>query len=243
MPLGITTATRSDLSTLQSLVNTYGTADYNAWQTQRIPQYSFVKYPSAGAVTNPLFGFSSAQSGYTLQDTNLQKPGCIAQNHFLVRSISCVIKCISTRPDQWGSNANCDLNAFASEFLLGLGSAGVLNFFIGAKPFLQMKSPFILLPNVGGADYWRDGGIYSATITAGAATAFTSDVPYVSAKARRNQFILDPPLFIAAEQPFTASIDFPSGAIPIISTNVYNSVTNPYYIGCVLDGVLIRPVQ
>lgn len=240
---GITTATSADLNTLNQLVAQYGTADYNQWQTQRIPQYSFVKYQSAGSVVNPLFGFSYAQSGYTLQDTNLQKPGCIAQNHFLVRSISACLKYIDLGINVWGSNANSDLNAIASEYLAGFASAGVLNFTIGQKPFLQIKTPWILCPQNGGVDNLTAGGVQGITTATNTLSVFTSDVPFVQPKGRRNQFVLDPPLFIAAEQPFTVSLDFPSGPIPIIATNVYNSSTNPYWIGVVLDGVLIRPVQ
>jgi hypothetical protein len=63
---------------------------------------------------------------------------------------------------------------------------------------------------------------------------------------RSNVYFTDPNILIEAEQQFNVSLQFPSGAVPVLATNVINiggANANPYKIGIILDGLLLRPVQ
>jgi hypothetical protein len=60
---------------------------------------------------------------------------------------------------------------------------------------------------------------------------------------RSNVYFVDPNILIEAEQQFNVSLQFPSGIVPVLATNVVNDSTNPLKVGVILDGLLLRPVQ
>jgi len=60
---------------------------------------------------------------------------------------------------------------------------------------------------------------------------------------RANAFIIEPSILVEPEQAFSVQINYLSGAVPVISSNVVNDSTNPLYVGVTLDGVLLRPLQ
>jgi len=72
-------------------------------------------------------------------------------------------------------------------------------------------------------------------------------VPWVTqTKMRPNVYFTDPNILIEAEQQFTVTLDYPSGLVPVLATNVINiggANANPYKVGVILDGLLLRPVQ
>jgi hypothetical protein len=69
-------------------------------------------------------------------------------------------------------------------------------------------------------------------------------VPWVTQTKRRdNVYFVDPNILIEAEQQFTVQINYPSGLVPVLATNVVNDTSNPLKIGVILDGLLLRPVQ
>jgi hypothetical protein len=84
----------------------------------------------------------------------------------------------------------------------------------------------------------------SAAPIPAAGAAQVSGVPWVTqTKMRPNVYFVDPNILIEAEQQFTVTLDFPSGVVPVLATNVVNDSTNPLKVGVIFDGLLLRPVQ
>ena len=226
----------------------FGVIDYTRWQAIRWQWYSYVTYPSAGSTQLTFFGQVAGQAGVTLQDTNLPKAGSFGQTHFQLKSISTDIQIAANDVDGFtrANQASLDTRALASDYLGGFVQAGVLNFSVGARPFATIVKPFQYAPPPGspldlGNSYVNQ--ISAAPIPA-AGAAQVSGVPWVTqTKMRSNVYFTDPNILIEAEQQFTVTLDFPSGVVPVLATNVVNDTTNPLKVGVILDGLLLRPVQ
>ena len=226
----------------------FGVIDYSRWQAIRWQWYSYVTYPSAGASTLTFFGQVAGQTGVTLQDTNLPKAGSFGQTHFQLKSISTDIQIANNDVDGFtrANQATLDTRALASDFLGGFVQAGVLNFAVGARPFATIVKPFQYAPPPGSPlDY--DNSYVNQISAAPVPAAGTADVvglPWVTqTKMRNNVYFVDPNILIEAEQQFTVTLDFPSGLVPVLATNVVNDTTNPLKVGVIFDGLLLRPVQ
>jgi hypothetical protein len=229
----------------------FGVIDYSRWQAIRWQWYSYVTYPAAGATELNFFGQVAGQAGVTLQDTNLPKAGSFGQTHFQLKSISTDIQIGNNDVDGF-TRANIDTidtRALASDFLGGFVQAGVLRFNVGSRPFATIVKPFQYAPPPGSPlDYDNSyiNQISAAPNPAVGATA-VSGVPWVTqTKMRSNVYFVDPNILIEAEQQFNVSLQFPSGAVPVLATNVINiggANANPIKVGVVLDGLLLRPVQ
>ena len=226
----------------------FGVIDYSRWQAIRWQWYSYVTYPSAGTTELNFFGQVAGQSGVTLQDTNLPKAGSFGQTHFQLKSISTDIQINSNDVDGFtrANQATIDTRALASDFLGGFVQAGVLRFNVGARPFATIVKPFQYAPPPGSPlDY--DNTYVNQISAAPVPAAGASDVvgvPWVTqTKIRNNVYFVDPNILIEAEQQFNVSLQFPSGAVPVLATNVVNDSTNPLKVGVILDGLLLRPVQ
>jgi hypothetical protein len=226
----------------------FGVIDYSRWQAIRWQWYSYVTYPSAGSTQLTFFGQVAGQAGVTLQDTNLPKAGSFGQTHFQLKSISTDIQIAANDVDGFtrANQASLDTRALASDYLGGFVQAGVLNFSVGARPFATIVKPFQYAPPPGspldlGNSYVNQ--ISAAPIPA-AGAAQVSGVPWVTqTKMRSNVYFTDPNILIEAEQQFTVTLDFPSGVVPVLATNVVNDTTNPLKVGVIFDGLLLRPVQ
>jgi hypothetical protein len=229
----------------------FGVIDYSRWQAIRWQWYSYVTYPAAGATELNFFGQVAGQANVTLQDTNLPKAGSFGQTHFQLKSISTDIQIGNNDVDGF-TRANIDTidtRALASDFLGGFVQAGVLRFNVGSRPFATIVKPFQYAPPPGSPlDYDNTyvNQISAAPNPAVGATA-VSGVPWVTqTKMRSNVYFVDPNILIEAEQQFNVSLQFPSGAVPVLATNVINiggANANPIKVGVVLDGLLLRPVQ
>ena len=229
----------------------FGVIDYSRWQAIRWQWYSYVTYPAAGATELNFFGQVAGQAGVTLQDTNLPKAGSFGQTHFQLKSISTDIQIAQNDVDGF-TRANIDTidtRALASDFLGGFVQAGLLRFNVGSRPFATIVKPFQYAPPPGSPlDYDNTyvNQISAAPNPAVGATA-VSGVPWVTqTKMRSNVYFVDPNILIEAEQQFSVSLQFPSGAVPVLATNVINiggANANPIKVGVVLDGLLLRPVQ
>jgi hypothetical protein len=226
----------------------FGVIDYSRWQAIRWQWYSYITYPSAGASTLTFFGQVAGQTGVTLQDTNLPKAGSFGQTHFQLKSISTDIQIANNDVDGFtrANQATLDTRALASDFLGGFVQAGVLNFSVGARPFATIVKPFQYAPPPGSPlDY--DNSYVNQISAAPVPAAGAADVvglPWVTqTKMRNNVYFTDPNILIEAEQQFTVTLDFPSGAVPVLATNVVNDTTNPLKVGVIFDGLLLRPVQ
>jgi hypothetical protein len=226
----------------------FGVIDYSRWQAIRWQWYSYVTYPSAGTTELNFFGQVAGQAGVTLQDTNLPKAGSFGQTHFQLKSISTDIQINANDVDDFtrANIATIDTRALASDFIGGFVQAGVLRFSVGSRPFATIPKPFQYAPPPGSPlDYENT---YVNQISAAPAPANAVEdvvgVPWVTqTKLRNNVYFVDPNILIEAEQQFNVSLQFPSGAVPVLATNVVNDTTNPLKVGVILDGLLLRPVQ
>jgi len=229
----------------------FGVIDYTRWQAIRWQWYSYITYPAAGASTLTFFGQVAGQAGVTLQDTNLPKAGSFGQTHFQLKSISTDIQIAENDVDQFTrANINdIDTRATATDYIGGFVQAGVLNFSVGARPFATIPKPFQYAPPPGSPLDLEN--TFVNQISAAPAPAVGVEqvvgVPWVTqTKMRPNVYFVDPNILIEAEQQFTVTIDFPSGLVPVLATNVINiggANANPYKVGVILDGLLLRPVQ
>lgn len=238
--------------------NRLGTVDYSRFQSLRGQYYSWVTYPQAGANTISFFGNVVGQSGITLADTNMPKAGSFGQVYFLVKTISLAVKIWNDDLDGFtrANQASLDTRAAASDYLAGFVQAGVLTFNIGARPFLVAPKPFLYLPTPGtDPDHFPSfGQQLSAAPTPAAGAASVSGLPRVTQTLEReNVFRFDPSLLIEPEQQFDISLSYPTGLVPVIATAVTNLAgpggvaagtnTNPFKVGVILDGVVLRPMQ
>ena len=226
----------------------FGVIDYSRWQAIRWQWYSYVTYPSAGSTELNFFGQVAGQAGVTLQDTNLPKAGSFGQTHFQLKSISTDIQIANNDVDGFtrANIATIDTRALASDFLGGFVQAGVLNFSVGARPFATIVKPFQYAPPPGSPLDLANS--YVNQISAAPVPAVGAEqvvgVPWVTqTKMRSNVYFVDPNILIEAEQQFNVKLNFPSGVVPVLATNVVNDSTNPLKVGVILDGLLLRPVQ
>jgi hypothetical protein len=226
----------------------FGVIDYSRWQAIRWQWYSYVTYPSAGTTELNFFGQVAGQAGVTLQDTNLPKAGSFGQTHFQLKSISTDIQIANNDVDGFtrANIASIDTRALASDFLGGFVQAGVLNFSVGARPFATIVKPFQYAPPPGSPLDLSNS--YVNQISAAPVPAVGAEqvvgVPWVTqTKMRSNVYFTDPNILIEAEQQFNVKLNFPSGVVPVLATNVVNDSTNPLKVGVILDGLLLRPVQ
>ena len=226
----------------------FGVIDYTRWQAIRWQWYSYITYPSAGSTELNFFGQVAGQAGVTLQDTNLPKAGSFGQTHFQLKSLSTDIQIASNDVDGFtrANQATLDTRALASDFLGGFVQAGVLRFSVGARPFATIVKPFQYAPPPGSPlDYDNTyvNQISAAPVPAAGASQVVG-VPWITqTKMRSNVYFVDPNILIEAEQQFNVSLQFPSGIVPVLATNVVNDSTNPLKVGVILDGLLLRPVQ
>lgn len=222
------------------LQSRYGSADYKSWQTIRKPFYSYILYPDAGA--NSLTFFGTAIGAVNRQLTNIPKAGSIGQNHFLIKSIKFKYFIAS---ENLTAFANTEATTLFSDLVWGFASAGVAELTVGARLLAQIIKPFYYAPPADGQPLVHTGGVETLTLSeATPNTLATSAIgePHATLQSRNvNRYIFDPNIFLEAEQNFEITLKYPSGLIPVIATTVTGS--NPLYVGCVLDGILFRPVQ
>lgn len=226
----------------------FGVIDYSRWQAIRWQWYSYITYPSAGTTELNFFGQVAGQAGVTLQDTNLPKAGSFGQTHFQLKSISTDIQIANNDVDGFtqANQATLDTRALASDLIGGFASAGVLSFSVGARPFATIVKPFQYAPPPGSPldlENTYVNQISAAPVPAPGVTQVVG-VPWVTqTKLRNNVYFVDPNILIEAEQQFTVKLQFPSGVVPVLATNVVNDTTNPLKVGVIFDGLLLRPVQ
>lgn len=237
--------TNSQLS-LQALQGQFGSADYSSWQSNRKRWYSYLTYPSAGQPILTFFGTAMGQGTppQTPELTNMPKAGSFGQGHFLLKSIAAVIKINTWNLAAWNG---LDASSVYSDLLMGFTQAGVLTLNINSRPFAQIPKPFLYAPPYDGHERVYTSGLTSLTLLQGTPNTLgsvTTSPPYAEQLTLRDScYLVDPNVFIEAEQNFDVSISFPDGNIPILATSIVNDTTNPLLVGVVLDGVFFRPLQ
>lgn len=215
------------LSQLQSM---YGSFDPNNVQTRRRSYYSYVAYPQAGQSVFTFFGQTIGTANRQL--TNIQRSGHL-DNPFIVKSLRTRYFIPNQNDNSW---AGTDASSLFSDIANGFFTAGVLRMIISSKDWLQLPTPFEYAP----ASYGMPS-VYTAG-TAGAATV--SSGPYASPgqSGKNSAYLVDPSFLIGSDQNFMITIEYPSGAVPVIATSIVTTDTT-LYIGVELDGIEIRPLQ
>jgi hypothetical protein len=220
-----------------------GSTDFKNWQIIRQPFYSFVPYPLTGTPTLTFFADAVGSNGTNYETTNMPKAGSFGQQHFLLMSMQASV--------QYGTE---NLQAFdgthattvASDLVSGFVQAGYFSLEIGARVFAEIPRPFTYLPASGEQPLRRTAGLNALTLAAGTPDTYASSrmgPPSVSLPSRdQGLYVVDPPIFIAAEENFQATVRFDSGNVPILATTPITA-NNPMRVGFVFDGLLIRPVQ
>lgn len=217
--------------TVARLQSQFGTLDLNRLQIQRKQFYSYVTYPLAGASQLNFFGQAVGNNGSTLEDTNIPVQGSFGTSHFLIKGVEIKYKLPAYNLTAY---TGTDATTVTSELLGGLFGAGVFEFAVNAKTYIQVNKPFMQMPPADGrVSFYSVGG----------PDANTAAEPNVDLNTRsENRYLCDPEIFILSQQNFQASINFPSGAIPVRASSIITS-GNPLRVGVVLDGYEFRPVQ
>lgn len=234
----------SSQQALAYLQSVYGSSNYKAWQMLPADWWSLQPYPEAGSNSLNFFGTTFGTSGQNQMLTNLGTPSNFGTNHFLLKSINCSVF-IKT----WAVNTFAGLNAdtLYSDIVNGFVWAGVMGLTIGARPFVQIPKPLLYCSPGRGESIVKTSGPTSATFNEAAPNTlatFVGQPPYARlVNKRKKNYLVDPNIFIPAQQTFQLDISYPSGLVPVIGTGVTDDTTNPLYIGVTLSGILFRPVQ
>lgn len=216
---------------MQQLQAQYGTMQPGKLQALRKQFYSYITYPLVGSVQLNFFGQALGNAGATLEDTNMPVQSSFGTSAFLVKGVMCNYKITA---ENTAAYAATDATTLAAEVLGGLFRAGVLELEVSAKNYLQIRVPWLQAPPADGRTHY---------FTNGQQAAVTPPEPSVGLPSRsENRFIVDPEIFIAAQQNFTARISYPAGAIPVTATGVITAGV-PLRVGVLLDGIEFRPVQ
>lgn len=236
--------TRSQLM-IQDLQSRYGSADFKNMQAVRKRFYSFITYPEAGQATLTFFGSALGQgSGNTREVTNMPKANSFGQTHFLLKNIACAWKIGTWDLDAWDGD---DTSTLSYDFLGGFAQAGVLEFRINSRPYVQLPKPFLYAPPMDGEPLQFAAGLDALTLneaTPNTIATYRSPAPYITPNPKENGgYLIDPNILIEAEQAFECTISYPSGLVPVIGTGVTDDTTNPLKVGVILDGIWIRPLQ
>jgi hypothetical protein len=241
---GIATYSSSE-EALKDLAQKYGSAVFTEWQTVRKKFCSYLDYPEAGLVQASFFSAAPGTAGTTFEDSNIPKPGSFGQQHLLLKAV-CTRFVIQT----WDLYAwdGTDASTLYSDLVMGFVQAGVINVTINNRQFVQNPKPFMYNPPGDGEMIVKTAGVDSLTLTEGTPNTlltFRTAAPFGTQNSRccGNMWVMDPQVMIEAEQNLNVTIDFPSGAVPVIGTGITNDDSNPLQIGVIFDGVLFRPLQ
>lgn len=221
----------------------YGSANFSRWQSIRKEFYSYINYPTAGSTSFTFFGFGlngSTTQGY--QYTNMPKAGSFGQVHFLVKQIRLRVLLLNASYVQ--PAAATDAASAVADIMHGFAQAGELDWVIGDKKYVELPKPFMYAPPADGqVDVKSQGSAFTLTEAAPNTQANTfTGIPFAQLLTRKQAgYLVDPNVLIEAEQNFSLTLNYPSGALPILGTSIWNG-TN-FAIGVGLDGILFRPVQ
>jgi hypothetical protein len=219
------TQSQQVLATLQSR---YGTMQPGKLQMNRKQFWSYVEYPAAGAPELNFFG-NALNGNNNLQRTNMPVQGSFGTSSFLIKQCSLDYYLANNKVPDYNGNDN---SALYSEIVGGLFQAGAFTLTVNAKDYIQVNRPFLMLPPADGRmEVYAAGELTSA-----------GEGPFPWADLARRQtskWLVDPEILIVAQQNFSAALKYPSGVIPRILSGSFSTL----YVGCVLDGIEIRPVQ
>lgn len=217
---------------VSSLQQTYGTMQLGNKQAIRRQFYSYIQYPVAGTSQLNFFGSSIGNAGINTQLTNIPVQNSFGTSSFMLKAV----RCTYFVPDgKLLSYDGTDALDFSAEFLNGIFHAGVFELKVNARTYFTFPKPFLFAPPADGRMQVYSGG---------QAAAATDQVPYADLTRRTSGglYIVDPNIFIEAQQNFTATIAYPSGQLAPIITGLLDAGLT-LFVGVILDGIEYRPVQ
>lgn len=211
----------------------YGTMLPGQLQANRKQFWSYLTYPLLGSNQLNFFGQAVGNAGATLEDTNLPVQASFGTSSFLIQGIECSYKLFTYTNTVYDGT---DANSLASDVLGGFFNAGELELQINAKLYLQILNPFLQAPPADGR---------AKQFFAGAASVTASQEPVVNLASRSQNKWLTDDIFVAAQQNFQCTINYPNGAIPVRATGIVTNASVPLTlrVGVLLDGFEFRPVQ
>lgn len=220
-----------------------GSADYNNWQAIPWTFYSYVDYGVAGASSFTFFADAVGTGGTNRQLTNMPKASSFGQQNFLLKRIRCSYFCPNPATDGWdGTNPS----ALYGDLINGLFQAGYFQMEIQNKVFITFPKPFLTAGGDYGPGALHYAGIEALTLSAATPdelATYRSHAPEATLNHARDQrYLVDPNILLEAEQNFTVNINYDTGALAPIATDVVSGA-NTLFIGVELDGLLLRPVQ
>ena len=215
------------MAQLQSM---YGSFDPQNVQLRRRSYYSFLAYPTAGQTAFQFFATAIGASNRQL--TNIQRSGHL-DNPFILKALRCRYFITGAGISQW---VGTDATTIFGDIVNGFANAGVLRLTISSKEWFQLPNPFQLAPFANGIPETYTNGGFSAAIGP-APAAFPGGAAFEGAT-----FLLDPEFLIGSDQTFMCSIEYPSGAVPVIGSTIISTNTT-LFIGVDFDGIEIRPLQ
>lgn len=228
---------------INQLQRRYGSARFCNLQHVRKQFYSFVKYPMGGANTINFFG--DAISGvFNRQLTNMPKQNSFGNVFFTLKAIRCKYLLFNMNPLAF---VGTDASTLYTEIVNGVFQAGLFEFKVQNKTYVQMPQPFLEMPPADGRTFELNTAAFSGTLTATAPITFSAgftQIPFAELMTKsENSYMIDPQVMIEPEQNFEVTISYPSGPIPISATTLISDPANPLYLGVEFDGVESRPVQ
>jgi len=218
---------------LRSLQANFGTMQLGNYQAVRRQFYSYIPY-GTGTTQYNFFGSAIGNTGQNSQLTNLPTAGSFGTSSFLVKQVRCkyYINGAVNAASYTGTDATSGLYA---DLINGFFTAGVLQLVVNAKTFVTINKPFQNAPASDGRGELISSGTYATT---------TAQFPFADMSRRsQNSYMVDPEIFIAAQQNFSLNISYPSGAIAPICTNPAFATATIGFVGVSLDGIEFRPVQ
>lgn len=225
----------------------YGAVRYSSQQMTRYPYYYYTAYPALGASEIGFFAQNSVQVGEQL--TNIENAGTLGNYSFLLTSISFDhFLHIPTVANNLPSSYTVDASTPYADLVHGFTQAGLFEFRVANTLWDQIPLPFMFSPPAtgkpraesnGGAFSWTQSGQSPFAITGTQVCLAYADLERRAWKRRNFQN----PIFLAPQQSFTAKLLYPSGLVPVISTNIINNTTSFIYVGCRFDGWRFAPVS
>lgn len=228
---------------INQLQRKYGSARFCNLQHVRKQFYSYVKYPMGGANTINFFG--DAISGvFNRQLTNMPKQNSFGNVFFILKAIRCKYLLFNMNPLAF---VGTDASTLYTEIVNGVFQAGIFEFKVQNKTYVQLPRPFLEMPPADGRTFELNTASLTGNLSAIAPITFTAgtvQIPFAELMTKsENSYMIDPQVMIEPEQNFEVTISYPSGPIPISATTLISDPTNPLYLGIEFDGVESRPVQ
>lgn len=220
-----------------------GTADYNSWQYMRRKWCYRQSYPEAGAAQMVFFSNPAGVGGLSTFDTNIPVSNGFGNQYVIIKSIEFNIDIKTWDLAAW---AGTDASTLVSDVLLGLTQGGVCQLSIGNRLYAQTPMPLLYMPPGDGEAQVYTRGLDTLTLTEGTPNTLEttrSAAPYAECVGYKNKYWLDPYIGLIPREAFNLTIDFPTGLIPVIGTDITDDTANPLKIVARLDTITFRALQ